>query len=174
MSDLVAPAAAAAAPGSDIWAEIGGKYEQAAFQRRINALTDPKVYADERKVALGKIQTASENAFNTAYNGYIAAGLSAEMSKLNATNSARSEYHNQQSVFNLEYGQGTDQIFQGSTANKGTMGTQGTLARAAPRARARRAPARRSSTTSTAASRSAAAKKGAATKRRKAAAKKKK
>ena len=165
MSNLAA--GPAAAPGSDIWAEIGGKYEQAAFQRRINALTDPKVYADERKVALGKIQTASENAFNTAYNGYIAAGLSAEMAKLNATNSAKSEYHNQQSVFNLQYGQGTDQIFQGATANQGTMGTQGTLAQAAPRAR-------RSSTTSTAASRSAAAKKGAATKRRKAAAAKKK
>ena len=167
MSGLVAPPAAAA-PGSggDVWAEIGGLYEQKAFQRRIDALTDPGAYAIKRTGALDAIKKAAEDAYKTAYAGYISAGLSPEMAKINATNSARSEYHNQQSVFNLEYGQGTDQIFQGSAANKGTMGTQGTLAGAAPRARARRAPARRSSTTSTAASRSAAAKRGAATKRR--------
>ena len=162
----------AVAPGADIWAEIGGKYEQQAFQRRINALTDPKTYADERKVALSKIQSASETAFKTAYNGYIAAGLSSDMAKLNAKNSAMSEYRNQQTVFNLQYGQGTDQIFQGAAANQGTMGTQGTLSQAAPRARARRAPARRAPAARSAASRSAAAKKGAATKRRNAKAKK--
>jgi len=150
-----------ATPGADIWAEIGGLYEQKAFQRRINALTDPKTYADERKLALDEIKKASETAYKTAYDGYKTAGLSHELAKANALNSAKSEYHNQQNVFNLQYGQGTDQIFQGSAANKGVMGQQGTLAQSAPRARARRAPAARS-----AASRSAAAKKGAATKRR--------
>ena len=169
MSNLVRTPAAVPGSGGDVWAEIGGLYEQKAFQRRIDALTNPGTYADERKVALDAVKKASETAYKTAYKGYIEAGLSPEMAKNNAMNSARSEYVNQQSVFNLQYGQGTDQIFQGSAANKGTMGGgagAGTLSLAAPRARARRAPARRSSTASTAASRSAAARRGAATKRK--------
>jgi hypothetical protein len=157
---------AASGEGTSVWSDIGGLYEQRAFQRRVDALTDPVAYATKRAAALDKIKNASVAAYKTSYAGYISAGLSPEMAKMNATNSAQSEYHNQQNVFNLEYGQGTDQIFQGSSANKGTMGTQGTLAQAAPRARARRAPARRAPAARSAASRSAAAKKGAATKRR--------
>jgi len=175
MSAIVTPpAAAAAAPGSggDVWAEIGGLFDQRAFKRRINALTNPGAYSDNRDIALLAIKTASETAYKTAYKGYEDAGLSSELAKENAMMSAKSEYANQLRVFNLMYNQGTDAIFTGSAANKGTMAIAGTLAQATPRAR--RAPARRSSTTSTAASRSAAAKRGAATKRKKAAAKKKK
>ena len=135
------------AVGDNIWAEIGGLYEEKAFQRRIDALTNPATYATERKAALDEIKKASETAFKTAYDGYVKAGLSPDLAKANATNSAKSEYHNQQNVFNLQYGQGTDQIFTGAAANKGTMGTQGTLAQAAPRARARRAPAKKSAAT---------------------------
>ena len=138
---------AAAAAGSDIWAEIGGLYEQKAFQRRVDALTNPKNYADERKVALDAIKAASETAFKTAYAGYIAAGLSPELAKANAMNSAKSEYNNQQSVFNLQYGQGTDQIFTGATAQAGPVAAVRNVmgGGAAPRRRApaRRAPARR-------------------------------
>ena len=168
MSDLVAPPAAAA-PGSrgDVWAEIGGLFEQKAFQRRVDVLTSPAAYATKRATALDLIKDASIQAYKTAYTGYISAGLSPEMAKINATNSAKSEYHNQQNVFNLEYGSGTDQIFTGATAQAGPVAAvrNAMSGGASP---ARRAPARRSSTASTAASRSAAAKKGAATKRRKA------
>jgi hypothetical protein len=164
---LIAAARPAANSGSDVWADIGGLYEEKAFQRRIDALTNPGAYAATRTTALDAIKLASQTAFKTAYDGYITAGLSPDMAKDNAQMSARSEYGNQLRVFNLQFGQGTDQIFQGSTANLGTMGRQGTLALAgARRAPARRAPARRAPAARSAASRSAAAKKGAATKRR--------
>jgi len=163
---LIGAARPVAGDGADIWADIGGLYEQRAFQRRIDALTDPATYATSRATALTAVKKASVTAYKTAYAGYITAGLSPEMAKMNATNSAQSEYANQQRVFNLQFGQGTDQIFSGSAANKGAMGTQGTLAQAAPRARARRAPARRAPAARTTAQRSAAAKKGAATRRR--------
>ena len=144
---LIAAARVLPGDGADVWADIGGLYEQKAFQRRIDALTNPTTYATERATALAAIRTASETAYKTAHAGYIKAGLSPELAKENATNSAKSEYHNQQNVFNLQYGQGTDQIFTGVTANNGIMGRQGTLAQAAPRARARRAPAKKRAAT---------------------------
>ena len=165
---------AATDPGNNVWAEIGGLFEAKAFNRRVNALTNPEAYAKARTEALDAIKKASETAFKTANTGYIAAGLSPELAKENAMMSAKSEYANQLRVFNLQYGQGTDAIFNGAAANSGPMAAVRNVMAPARRAPARRAPARRSSTTSSAASRSAAAKKGAATKRRKAAAAKKK
>ena len=163
---------AASGEGTSVWSDIGGLYEQKAFQRRVDALTDPAAYATKRARALDTIKDASIAAYKTAYAGYISAGLSPEMARVNATNSAKSEYHNQQNVFNLEYGSGTDQIFTGATAQAGPVAAVRNVMSggAAPR---RRAPARRAPAARSAASRSAAAKKGAATKRRKAAAAKK-
>ena len=144
---LIAAARPAEGDGGDVWADIGGLYEQKAFQRRIDALTNPATYATERAAALDLIKASSVTAYKTAHAGYIKAGLSPELAKENTTHSAKSEYHNQQNVFNLQYGQGTDQIFTGVTANNGIMGRQGTLAQAAPRARARRAPAKKRAAT---------------------------
>ncbi len=98
--------------GNDVWADIGGLFEQNSFQNRIDALTDPGAYGTKRATALGAIKTASEAAFKTAYDGYIKAGLSPDMAKANAQMSAKSEYGNQLRVFNLQFGQGTDQIFE--------------------------------------------------------------
>ena len=151
---LIAAARPSDSAGANVWADIGGLYEQKTFENRIEALTSPANYKTKREAALVEIKKASVAAFTTAYRGYIDAGLSPELAKSNATFSAKSEYQNQQRVFNLQFGQGTDQIFQGTAARKGPMGESGTLARAAPRARAR-ARARR------------APAKGAASKRRK-------
>jgi len=149
-------------PSNNVWAEIGGLFEQKAFNRRVNALTKPGDYAKERAFALDAIKKASEAAFTTANEGYITAGLSPELAKENAMMSAKSEYANQLRVFNLQYGQGTDAIFNSASANSGPMAAVRNVM-----APARRKPAaRRSSTASTAASRSAAAKRGAATKRK--------
>ena len=135
---------AATDPGNNVWAEIGGLFEQKAFNRRVAALTDPVTYAADRTAALALIKTASETAFTTAYNGYIEAGLSPDMAKDNAQMSAWSEYGNQLRVFNLQYGQGTDQIFKGATANAGPMGNvRAVMGRTSSTPRARRAPARR-------------------------------
>ena len=162
---LIAVVRPAEGDDGDVWADIGGLYEQKAFQRRIDALTDPTTYATGRATTLGLIKAASVTAYKTAHAGYIKAGLSPELAKENATNSAKSEYHNQQNVFNLQYGQGTDQIFQGATAQAGPVAAVRNAmgGGAAPR---RRAPARRAPASRTTAQRSAAAKKGAATKRR--------
>jgi hypothetical protein len=144
---LIAAARPSDSAGANVWADIGGLFEQKTFENRIDALTSPATYKTKRETALTEIKKASIAAYTTAYKGYIDAGLSPELAKNNATYSAKSEYQNQQRVFNLQFGQGTDQIFQGASARKGTMGTQGTLAQAAPRARARRAPAKKSAAT---------------------------
>ena len=94
VNDLISAARPVAGDGADIWADIGGLYDQKAFQCRVDALTSPTAYADKRNLAPVKIKDASVTAYKTAYNGYIEAGLSPEMAKLNATNSAKSEYHN--------------------------------------------------------------------------------
>ena len=89
-------------PVDSVWADIGGAFEQNAFDRRLEALTDPKAYATSLATALDEIKKASEKAFKTAYDGYLKAGLGPEVAKEHARNSARSEYGNQLRVFNLQ------------------------------------------------------------------------
>jgi len=98
-----------------LWADLGGVYKEKSFDRKIQALTNPKGYAADRKTAiisLDKIKAQSEAAFKTSYDGFMAAGLSPDAAKAAAYQSAQSEYANQMRVFNLMFGQGTDQVYQ--------------------------------------------------------------
>ena len=102
-----------------LWADLGGTYEQKSFDRKIQALTHPTGYADERKAELKKIQTASESAFKTSYDGFLAAGLSPDAAKAAAFQSAQAEFANQMRVFNLMFNQGTDAVYQTRAGRKG-------------------------------------------------------
>ena len=95
-----------------LWADLGGVYKEKSFDRKIQALTNPKGYAADRKTAMDKIKAQSEAAFKTSYDGFMEAGLSPDAAKAAAYQSAQSEYANQMRVFNLMFGQGTDQVYQ--------------------------------------------------------------
>ena len=139
---------------SSLWADLGGTYEQKAFDRKIQALTNPTGYADERKAELVKIKAAAEAAFKMSYDGFTAAGLSPDAAKAAAYQSAQAEYASQMRVFNLMFGQGTDAVYQTRVGRNGVgnyrsmlggdPATRAPATRArATRARVTRAPATR-------------------------------
>ena len=123
-----------------LWADLGGTYEQKSFDRKVQALTKPADYAADRKTELDKIKAASEAAFKTSYEGFLTAGLSPDQAKAAAYQSARAEYQNQMRVFQLMFGQGTDQVYQARAGYK--TGSVRNVMGAAPAAR-RAAPAKR-------------------------------
>jgi hypothetical protein len=129
---------------ASLWADLGGSYQQKSFDRKIQALTDPAAYANDRKAELGKIQAAAEGAFKTSFAGFQDAGLSPDASKAAAFQSARAEYANQMRVFNLKFGQGTDQVYQTVAGHSTSAGEMRTIMSGnAPAVRRRAAPAKR-------------------------------
>ena len=116
-----------------LWADLGGVYQEKSFDRKIQALTNPTGYAKDRKEAMDKIKVQAEAAFKTSYQGFMEAGLSPDAAKAAAYQSAQSEYQNQMRVFQLMFGQGTDQVYQARAGYK--TGAVRNVMGAAPAAR---------------------------------------
>ena len=106
-----------------LWADLGGVYQEKSFDRKIQALTNPTGYAKDRKEAMDKIKVQAEAAFKTSYQGFMEAGLSPDAAKAAAYQSAQSEYQNQMRVFQLMFGQGTDQVYQTRMGRTGATGS---------------------------------------------------
>ena len=112
-----------------LWADLGGVYEEKSFGRKVQALTDPSGYARDRKKAMDKIKAQAEAAFKTSYEGFMQAGLSPDAAKAAAYQSAQSEYQNQMRVFQLMFGQGTDQVYQTVAGHSSAPGEMRTILR---------------------------------------------
>ena len=102
---------------NDAWEELGGAREQATFDMKMLALTDPAAYANARSTALGVVKTATAAAYENAYKQFHEAGYSREESKSMALRAASVTKGVQEQAMAKKFG-GNDSLFMGASARE--------------------------------------------------------
>ena len=95
----------------DLTREIGSTLSSKQFDKRILALTDPKTYQDELKARMKDAEDKSSDIYQQMYTQYYEAGLSSDMAKSLALQSARGVYGSFINALNIEFPESTTGIY---------------------------------------------------------------
>ena len=127
--------------------ELGLDLEIAQYNTRLEALTDPKVYAGKRQAAFDDMVIQIRKSYEDAYKGFIGAGMGTDMAKSFALQAANNEKITRRQVIETQFPTNANMIGEQATIRNtktsvaNFKGGPAPRRRAAPRAK--RAPARR-------------------------------
>jgi hypothetical protein len=96
---------------SDLQREIGSTLSTNQFQRRIQALTDPKEYQKDLITRMKEVESRASDVYKQSYEQYYTSGLAPEMAKSLALQSARSTYEMFMNAVRIEFPESSTGIY---------------------------------------------------------------
>ena len=96
----------------EVFRELGGERELKKFQYKLMAATNPIGYAQLKMTAMGEVKTATEAAFRSAFERFLAAGYSRDVARQMALQAAQTTMGVQQIAVRQAFGEDDTQVFQ--------------------------------------------------------------
>ena len=97
--------------------QLGLSFKQNQYDKRLQALTKPIDYANERKAAFDKMANSVDKAFNVALAKYVDVGMPTDLARQYALQAASNEGAIQQQLMEVEFPSGANLIEENRTVS---------------------------------------------------------